>query len=112
MMVTRYSTTDIRVEKMHLRSRISSGSTKAPRGIVSSTKSVHLMVKKMTMMIKMVKKEGPVYVNDWDKSDLSGRRVVVSISSTSDRSCLWKPGLMILHSLAICKVLIRRRGEF
>ena len=28
--------------------------------------------------------------------DLSGRRVVVSINSTSDKSCLWKPGLMIL----------------
>ena len=84
-------------EKMHLRSRISSGSTKAPRGIVSSTKSVHLMVKKDD------KDDGPVYVNDWDKSDLSGRRVVVSISSTSDRSCLWKPGLMILHSLVIVR---------
>ena len=37
-----------------------------------------------------------VNVNDWSKYNLSGRRVVVSISSTSDKSCLWKPGLIIL----------------
>ena len=38
-----------RAEKMNLRSLISSGSTKAPRGIVSSTKSVHLMIKKVLL---------------------------------------------------------------
>ena len=43
---------------------------------------------KMTIMM--------AYVNDWVKCNLSGRRVVVSISSTSDKSCLWKPGLIIL----------------
>ena len=35
-------------------------------------------------------------VNHCVKSNLSGRRVVVSISSTSDKSCLWKPGFIIL----------------
>ena len=34
---------------MDLRSLISSGSTKAPLGIVSSTKRVHLMVQKKIM---------------------------------------------------------------
>ena len=54
MMVTKYSKNDNKVEKVDLRSLISSGSTKAPRGMVSSTKSVHLMVKKMTKMAKMM----------------------------------------------------------
>ena len=35
------------------------------------------------------------------KCNLSGRRVVVSISSTSDSSCLWKPGLMILWTMEL-----------
>ena len=47
---------------------------------------MHLVIRK-----KMTK------VNHCVKSNLSGRRVVVSISSTSDKSCLWKPGFIILE---------------
>ena len=46
---------------------------------------------KMTKVLAMEK-----WIIAFNKSNLSGRRVVVSISSTSDKSCLWKPGLIIL----------------
>ena len=39
--------------------------------------------------------------------NLSGRRVVVSINSTSERSCLWKPGLIILEMRRV-KIMLRR----
>ena len=39
--------------------------------------------------------------------NLSGRRVVVSINSTSERSCLCNPGLMILE-LRRVKIILRR----
>ena len=60
----------------------------------------------MTLLIDIASYEHyqPIFVN---MCNLSGRRVVVSINSTSERSCLWKPGLMILE-LRRVKVMFRR----